>query len=146
MRTCRGITAVTQRRLNGAGAFEGTRHAFKGQLAADLFGAQPTTLMERRNGLHQRRGLHVKTVTQNMNRGAAPGAGQFNAVYQLHVQRLSRCAGLIKALKSVVIGQGQDSHTFLVRTRHQNRRRQSAVRRCAMAMQVNFHGNLITSS
>ena len=102
--------------------------------------------MQRRNGLDQRRGLNVKTVTQYMNRGAAPGTGQFNAVHQLHVQRLSRCASLIKAFKCVVIGQGQDSHTFLERTRNQYRRRQGAIRSCAMAMQVNFHGDLITSS
>ena len=102
--------------------------------------------MEFGNGLNQRRGIDIKTVAQHMNRRPAPSARQFNAVDQRHVQRQRRFTGFIEAFKCVVIGQGQDSHTFLERTRNQYRRRQGAIRSCAMAMQVNFHGDLITSS
>ena len=98
------------------------------------------------DGSDQCRGLGVETVTEHMNGRATPSAGKFDAVDQLHVQRLRRRAGFFQAFNCVVIGQGQDSHTFLERTRYQYRWRQSAIGSGAMAMQVNFHGDLITSS
>ena len=144
--TGRGITAVTQPLLDGPRAFKCAGHALERQFATDLLGPQPAALMQFGNGLDQRRGIDIKTVAEHMNRGPAPGTRQFDAVDQGHVQRLRRCAGFVQTFKCVVIGQGQDSHTFLERTRDQYRRRQGAIGSCAMAMQVNFHGDLITSS
>lgn len=70
---------------------------------------------------------------------APPGAGQFDAVDQLHAQRLRGGSGLVEAFKGVVVGQGQDSHAFLERPRHQYRRRQGAIGGRAMAVQINIH-------
>jgi intracellular septation protein len=42
-----------------------------------------------------------------------------------------------------VIGQGQDSHAFLERTRHQDSRRESAIGGGAMAVQINIHGDVL---
>ncbi|MOA35786.1 hypothetical protein D3C78_1572670 [compost metagenome] len=95
--------------------------------------------MQSGDGLDQRRGVHVKTVAQHMNGRAAPGAGQFDAIDQLHPQRIRCTAGLVEAFEGVVIGQGQDSHAFLERPRHQNRRRQGAIGGRAMAVQINIH-------
>jgi hypothetical protein len=57
----------------------------------------------------------------------------------LHPQRRCGATGLIEAFKGVVIGQGQDLHAFLERTRNQNRRRQGAIGGRAMAVQINIH-------
>lgn len=139
MRAGRRVTAVAQLLLDLAGAFQRPRHTFERQFAADFFGAQPAAIMQSGDGLDQRRGVHIKTVAQYMNGRAAPGAGQFDAIDQLHPQRGGRVAGLVKAFKGIVIGQGQDSHAFLERPRHQNRRRQGAIGGRAMAVQINIH-------
>ena len=146
VRTRRGIATVAQGLLDGSRTFKRTGHALEREFAADLFGAQPAAIVQFGNGLDQRWRVHIKPVAKHMYRRPAPGAGQFHAVDQRHAQRLRRCAGFVEAFKCIVIGQGQDSHTFLERTRDQYRRRQGAIGCRAMAMQVNFHGDLITSS
>jgi predicted metal-dependent phosphoesterase TrpH len=65
-----------------------------------------------------------------------------DTVDQLHPQRVRCVAGLVEPLEGIVIGQGQDSHAFLERTRNQNRRRQGAIGGRAMAVQINIHGAL----
>ncbi len=76
-----------------------------------------------------------------MDGRAAPGTGQLDPINQLHAQGLRGFTGLGQAFEGVVVGQGQDSHAFLVRTGNQGRWRQGAVGGRAMAVQVDFHGN-----
>src|SRR3546814_12909133 len=63
----------------------------------------------------------------------------FDTVDQLHAQRYRRAAGLFQTFEGVMIGQGQDSHAFLERTRNQYRGRQGAIGGRAMAVQINIH-------
>ncbi len=84
----------------------------------------------------------VETVAKHMNGGAAPGAGQFHAVDQLHTQGLGGFAGFVEAFEGVVVGQRQDSHAFFKRTRNQYRGRQGAVGGRAVAVQINIHGSV----
>jgi hypothetical protein len=142
VRAGRRVAAVAQFLLDLPRAFQRTGHAFERQFAADLFGSQPATVVQFGNRLDQRCGIDVEAVAQHMNGRAAPGAGQFDTIDQLHPQRIRCAARLCEALKGVVIGQGQDSHAFLVRTRNQNRRRQGAIGGRAMAVQINIHGAL----
>jgi hypothetical protein len=87
MRAGRRVAAVAQFLLDLPGAFEGAGHAFERQLAAYFFRPQPAAVVQFGDGLDQRRGIDVETVAQHMNGRAAPGAGQFDAVDQLHAQR-----------------------------------------------------------
>ena len=98
--------------------------------------------MQLGNGRYQRRGGLLKTVAQHMNGGAAPGAGQFHSVDQLHAQGMRRGAGFVEAFKGVVVGQRKDSHAFFERTRNQYRGRQGAVGGRAVAVQINIHGDV----
>ncbi len=143
VRTGRRVAAVAQFLLNGPGTFQRSRHAFQRQLAAYFFGPQPAAIVQSGNRLDQRWCIHIKSVAQHMDGRASPGAGQFDAIDQLHAQRGGRAAGLIKAFEGVVIGQGQDSHAFLERTRNQYCRRQGAIGGCAVAVQVNIHGDVL---
>lgn len=139
VRPRRCIAAVPQFLLDRPGAFQRSRHALEGQLAADLLRTQPATFMEFFDGLHQCRSASIEAITQHMDGGAAPGTGQLDAIDQLHAQLLRRLTGLVQPFEGVVVGQGQDSHASLVRTRNQNRGRQGAVGGRAMAVQINIH-------
>ncbi|GGK42600.1 hypothetical protein GCM10009103_41630 [Pseudomonas koreensis] len=77
-----------------------------------------------------------------MNGRAAPGAGQFNAIDQLHAQFVGGAARFGEAFEGVMVGQRQDLHAVLERTRNQNRRRQGAIGGRAVAVQINIHGEL----
>eukprot|EP01137_Pigoraptor_chileana_P022539 Opistho-2@7031 len=142
MRTGRGVAAVAQFLLNFPRAVEGAGHAFEGELAAYFFRPQPAPIVQFGDGLDQRRGVDVETVAQHMNGRAAPGAGQFDAVDQLHAQFFGGRARFGEAFKGVVVGQRQDSHAVFERTRNQNRRRQGAIGGRAVAVQINIHGEL----
>ena len=98
--------------------------------------------MQLGDGLDQRRGVDVETIAEHMNGRAAPGAGQFDAVDQLHAQCMGGCARFVEAFKGVVVGQRQDSHAFFKRTRNQYRRRQGAIGGRAVAVQINIHGSV----
>lgn len=142
VRPGRRIAAVAQFLLDRPGPFEGTRHAFERELATYFFGTQPATVVQFADGLDQRRRIDVETVTQHMNGRPTPGAGQFDAIDQLHPQFLRREASLVQAFQGVMIGQGQDSHAFLERTRNQSRGRQGAIGGRAVAVQINIHGTV----
>lgn len=143
VRPGRCISAVTQLLLDLPGPLQRTGHALEGQLAADLLGTQPAAVAQLGDGLDQWRRIDIETVAQHMDGRPAPGAGQFDAVDQLHAQRCRRNTGLIEAFEGVVIGQGQDSHAVLERPRHHNRRRQGAIGGRAMAVQINIHRGLL---
>lgn len=143
VRAGRRVAAVAQFLLYSPGTVQRARHAFQCEFSANFLGSQPSAIVQLCNRLDQRRRVYIKPVTQYVNGRAAPGAGQFDAVDQLHPQRRRRGAGLIKALEGIVIGQGQDSHAFLERTRNQYRRRQGAIGGRAMAVQINIHRTLL---
>lgn len=98
--------------------------------------------MQLANGRHQCRSLGIEAITQHMDGGAAPGTGQFHAIDQLHAQRPGGLACLGQALDGVVVGQGEDSHAFLIRPGNHRRRRQGAVGSRTVAVQINVHGTI----
>ncbi|MOA68661.1 hypothetical protein D3C78_1963860 [compost metagenome] len=51
--------------------------------------------MQLGNRLEQRWRIADEGITENMNGGATPGAGQLDAIDQLHIQRLSRGTRLL---------------------------------------------------
>ena len=142
MRPGRRVAAVAQLLLDLPGAVEGTGHALEGELAAYFFRPQPAAIVQFGDCFDQRRGVDVEAVTQHVNSRPAPGAGQFDAVDQLHAQLAGGSTRLGEPLKSVVVGQRQDSHAVFERSRNQNRRRQGAVGGRAVAVQINIHGEL----
>ena len=143
MRAGRRVAAVAQFLLDLPGAVERIRHALEGELAAYFFRPQPAAVVQLRNRLDQRRGIDFKTIAEHVNGRPAPGAGQFDAVDQLHAQPLGGRARFGEAFEGVVIGQGQDSHAVLERTRNQCRRRQGAIGGRAVAVQINIHGDVL---
>ena len=98
--------------------------------------------MQSGDRLDQWRGVDVETVAQHVDGRAAPGAGQFDAIDQLHAQFFGGAARFGEAFEGVMIGQRQDSHAVFKRTRNQNRRRQGAIGGRAVAVQINIHGEL----
>lgn len=142
MRTGRRVAAVAQLLLDRSGALQRVGHALERQFAAYFFGPQPAAIVQIGNGRHQWRGRDVKTVAQDMNGRAAPGAGQFDAIDQMHPQGRGGTTRLFQAFEGVVVSQRQDSHAFFKRTRNQYRGRQGAVGGRAVAVQINIHGSV----
>ncbi|MNP07993.1 hypothetical protein D3C76_1000450 [compost metagenome] len=140
MRACRGIVAVAQLLLHRPRAGEGAGHALGFQAPADLLGARPAAVMQVVEGAHQRLGPVVEGVTEHMDGGAAPGAGQLHAVDQLHAQFFGGGARLGEAFEGVVVGQGEQAHPALVGAGDDGGGRKNAVGGGAVAMQIDTHG------
>src|SRR5690554_3887166 len=80
--------------------------------------------------------LVIKIQPDDMNGLAAPYAGQLSAVNQCHPVPCSRLSRRLQAVDRIVVSQGQVGNALLCRALNQLLGSQRAIRRGAVAMQV----------